>query len=152
MRGEDDAPHAVGALRPETPPHAWGRRIRLRVSKNTVRNTPTCVGKTDAGEFFGGDSQKHPHMRGEDSKTARAHAVTTETPPHAWGRPPVPFLNAVRGRNTPTCVGKTKKSTVHNSQPEKHPHMRGEDIMGLFTFANALETPPHAWGRRTPPR
>ena len=67
MRGEDTPCTSSGALVLETPPHAWGRRDPLCVGVPKIRNTPTCVGKTEGfilNKGFG-----------------------PETPPHAWGRP-----------------------------------------------------------------
>ena len=37
-----------------------------------ARNTPTHVGKTDAGSFRGSFFEKHPHARGEDKPEAGA--------------------------------------------------------------------------------
>lgn len=42
----------------------------------------------------------------------------------------------------PSCKFFTVKKT------QKHPHMRGEDDGGGERNSPAMETPPHAWGRR----
>ena len=66
MRGEDSPEPEPLTKRPETPPHAWGRRRRPGITQTGVGNTPTCVGKTGLhpAKFWLG--KKHPHMRGED--------------------------------------------------------------------------------------
>ena len=47
-----------------------------------------------------------PHGRGDDSRSMRCAAASSETPPRAWGRP-IPHSNSARGlRNTSTGVGK----------------------------------------------
>ena len=91
-------------------------------------------------------------MRGEDAVMAKGFGWLGETPPHAWGRLPLPCVPFINDRNTPTCVGKTflllRTVLVH----QKHPHMRGEDSFRLRLQAWRRETPPHAWGRRQAPR
>lgn len=87
MRGEDSCMSSKAESVMETPPHAWGRRVRTSYRGNCVRNTPTCVGKTLWGIGASCFSQKHPHMRGEDVNRSTLLAIRTETPPHAWGRP-----------------------------------------------------------------
>ena len=49
--------------------------------------------------------------------------------------------------NTPTCVGKTRLCIMLNAVVWKHPHVRGEDLLGLGLFGYLDETPPRAWGR-----
>ena len=92
---------------------------------------------------------------------------TSETPPRAWGRLwrarwPSPVMRntptsvgktAGRGcsrfsqRNTPTSVGKTARQGKANTYNKKHPHERGEDLVGTLKMEPKLETPPRAWGR-----
>src|SRR5690625_5303285 len=105
MRGEDHLP--VGTLKP------------------MLRNTPTCVGKTQKSDGGLMLSWKHPHMRGEDFSTLSTLGSTIETPPHAWGRPNTFRPNQAHYRNTPTCVGKTIVNINRCTQVKKHPHMRG---------------------------
>ena len=54
---------------------------------------------------------------------------------------------AVSLRNTPTCVGKTRRRAEQAHRVWKHPHMRGEDLCYLTIHRETIETPPHAWGR-----
>ena len=112
-----------------------------------IRNTPTCVGKTQLWPRASAGSEKHPHMRGEDCLLLISDKCVPETPPHAWGRLPLPCVPFINDRNTPTCVGKTflllRTVLVH----QKHPHMRGEDTSGRLEAHPQEETPPHAWGR-----
>ncbi len=50
-----------------------------------------------------------------------------ETPPRAWGRLAM----------TATML----------PWKEKHPHVRGEDSVGIDLVDSGIETPPRAWGR-----
>jgi len=52
-------------------------------------------------------------------------------------------------RNTPTCVGKTMGTRVHENQEEKHPHVCGEDRTCHVSPISNRETPPRVWGRLT---
>ena len=110
-------------------------------------NTPTCVGKT-AGAFRPGrDGEKHPHVRGEDPPSVRSNGRWWETPPRAWGRRTARRATIPAWRNTPTCVGKTFVLAEPSRWRQKHPHVRGEDIIPSCVNINNLETPPRAWGR-----
>ena len=135
----------------ETPPRAWGRPIPTPVSYQPRRNTPTCVGKTELSCAVDQACQKHPHVRGEDSGLHRGCGLRLETPPRAWGR-----RHQCRGDhqfvgNTPTCVGKTKQQWNHQALPQKHPHVRGEDLEYVDVNMRTGETPPRAWGRPEDP-
>ena len=113
-------PHVRGEDRPltssrrrflETPPRAWGRLPSNRAASHHCRNTPTCVGKTRRGAGHAGWTEKHPHVRGEDTFLCNGCCRGAETPPRAWGRL-VSLLERVRSfGNTPTCVGKTQATT-----------------------------------------
>ncbi len=72
-------------------------------------------------------SQKHPHLRGEDSLPDDFLGWEWETPPPAWGRHVVKLRTIAKHRNTPTCVGKTILNEIRFCILEKHPHLRGED-------------------------
>ena len=50
-------------------------------------------------------------------------------------------------RNTPTCVGKTFPISNLSRLQEKHPHVRGEDVLATRRIPRPIETPPRAWGR-----
>ena len=92
---------------------------------------------------------KHPHERGEDVILRRLVADQEETPPRAWGRL-FHFSDSVfEAGNTPTSVGKTILRHESGFVLEKHPHVRGEDLMMHLRRRGELETPPRAWGRRS---
>ena len=70
VRGEDVLPIAGLPAITETPPRAWGRLNVQHSSVHTLRNTPTCVGKTRDGATIVSMNGKHPHVRGEDERLA----------------------------------------------------------------------------------
>ncbi len=132
---------------PETPPRAWGRLTCGLEFDDSVRNTPTCVGKTSGARGRWTRRRKHPHVRGEDQAAFRLSPSAMETPPRAWGRP-VPGCHCCGlSGNTPTCVGKTPSLHRNLNHGQKHPHVRGEDFTWLDQRYDAEETPPRAWGR-----
>ncbi len=75
-----------------------------------------------------------PLMCGEGDITRPACRPPAETPPRAWGRPPVRRKLVSSFRNTPTCVGKAFDYEVNGETLQKHPHVRGEGPERLFTF------------------
>ena len=148
-RGEDRLAHSLCRVYGETPPRAWGRLFAGSCNTESLRNTPTGVGKTEPLEKSVSVMQKHPHGRGED--TAGQHRARTcqETPPRAWGRPDNMPIADRRGGNTPTGVGKTHLRNRRRTHQKKHPHGRGEDRFVLSLQRGDQETPPRAWGRRS---
>ena len=128
VRGEDNIDGCRVGTETETPPRAWGRPRRVRPLSVKMRNTPTCVGKTNGAMV--------------------THLLKPETPPRAWGRHPLVPQALWGGGNTPTCVGKTQWCGRGPGQSGKHPHVRGEDRRPLKAPAAAGETPPRAWGRQ----
>ncbi len=128
VRGEDLVTQTSSTATLETPPRAWGRPKADSRPAFRCGNTPTCVGKTQvrAKDFM--LQQKHPHVRGEDLRLLTPQVHHKETPPRAWGRLNVDTGTASVSRNTPTCVGKTKRRRCAATWGWKHPHVRGEDI------------------------
>ena len=146
-RGEDIAHLGWQAAGLETPPRAWGRP-RQRVAHGlSSGNTPTCVGKTLNVDEIQNESEKHPHVRGEDAVVLQKPFNFVETPPRAWGRQAVNRGERAFIGNTPTCVGKTRYLLSVPQLGWKHPHVRGEDSQMRRLAAIDLETPPRAWGR-----
>ena len=147
MRGEDGSALVGVTSHVETPPRAWGRHKSTFTEIVEKGNNPTCVGKTLDMDGDACLDEKHPHVRGEDAFSLLLKKILLETPPRAWGRHGhrlaiIPFY-----RNTPTCVGKTKRGTPAERGYEKHPHVRGEDTITSYSKTPSRETPPRAWGR-----
>ena len=128
----------------------WGRRNCRGVQPLRAGNTPTCVGKTDVQGRRRYRLWKHPHVCGEDSAAAGARRGCAETPPRVWGRPTLVSDNVTVTRNTPTCVGKTRRGRRTFKKGGKHPHVCGEDGKGAFGPGEDQETPPRVWGRHQP--
>ena len=149
VRGEDGLAGLCFLSAAETPPRAWGRRHLTAWVAWCSRNTPTCVGKTlqtNINQLF---QRKHPHVRGEDSRSLAQSQWISETPPRAWGRPLSGLCLMRCHGNTPTCVGKTARQSSSSRWGGKHPHVRGEDKALPQASSARLETPPRAWGRRS---
>ena len=82
--------------------------------------TPSKITRHRAG-------QKHPHVHGEDYIKPVGCALSTETPPRAWGRQAMEMKRQVAFGNTPTCMGKTLTTDWPTVNMRKHPHVHGED-------------------------
>ncbi len=158
MRGDNNA-------RTGPPPHAWGQLGRLGSSTGKLRSTPTCVGTTSRDPalrplssvhpHMRGDNDRsavtqrryrpvHPHMRGDNTQSVRASvgsispAAIVGPPPHAWGqRNPRPDRSSLTSvRSTPTCVG-----TTSQPMPEV------VTCVGTTAADGRSGPPPHAWGQ-----
>ena len=147
VRGEDEIHGLSFPYFLETPPRAWGRQCIRASPGSHDGNTPTCVGKTRGPGHREPGMRKHPHVRGEDLSCRVTDTFKTETPPRAWGRRVGCRFLQTYGRNTPTCVGKTPRRFSACSRLGKHPHVRGEDNIGIRAVFRVGETPPRAWGR-----
>ena len=90
---------------------------------------------------------KHPHKHGEDRLLQHSLLCCLETPPQAWGRPPVIKSLTASCRNTPTSMGKTGQRRAYCRLDQKHPHKHGEDKTTFSAKLIQPETPPQAWGR-----
>ena len=101
VRGDNAIVEATIDQGEGTPPRAWGQPVGVWCHLVDVRNTPTCVGTTLAGVRAGGETQEHPHVRG-DNIIALAKGLTDS-------------------RNTPTCVGTTKERKKYQHLPTGTP-------------------------------
>ena len=152
-------------------PRAWGRQQALPNTPLLLGNTPTCVGKTRWHPLRIADEretpprawgrrdreiaaftpiEKHPHVRGEDVQLVKDKDTDRETPPRAWGRQAAMGGTPFSHRNTPTCVGKTRRKGGFERLLGKHPHVRGEDFSWHEDGEGRTETPPRARGRQPP--
>ena len=152
-------------------PRAWGRQQALPNTPLLLGNTPTCVGKTRWHPLRIADEretpprawgrrdreiaaftpiEKHPHVCGEDPPGFTWQSYAEETPPRAWGRQAAMGGTPFSHRNTPTCVGKTRRKGGFERLLGKHPHVRGEDEARREDGEVRTETPPRAWGRQPP--
>ena len=133
--------------KPETPPRARGRHAPDQPTRQLLRNTPACAGKTRFSAWKRHKLKKHPRVRGEDESGTYHTGTHGETPPRARGRLEAqPFLKNRLG-NTPACAGKTHVSENQERHRWKHPRVRGEDLNGGGATFNLPETPPRARGR-----
>ena len=86
MRGEDRHTCLRHTWQNGSPPHARGRPRTSSLRSGTFGITPACAGKTRDNNVFGGSSQDHPRMRGEDSTGLPPRKASIGSPPHARGR------------------------------------------------------------------
>ena len=68
MRGETAPIRKHSSKLAGPPPHAWGNHSALS-ALFSIRNTPTCVGKTLLHGRVVVLVTEHPHMRGETTAT-----------------------------------------------------------------------------------
>ena len=87
IRGEDHHLASERALLAETPPHTRGRRRAPWTYNREPRNTPAYAGKTVSAKSAAHGREKHPRIRGEDTRAGVANRPPAETPPHTRGRP-----------------------------------------------------------------
>ena len=146
VRGEDVDQLAVLARVLGSPPRAWGGLNGRGDLHRESRLTPTCVGRTPAGEPPLRCCTAHPHVRGEDRRSAAAAPGLAGSPPRAWGGRGDPRSGVAGARLTPTCVGRTGSLGRSRATGTAHPHVRGEDVRRTRVIWQATGSPPRAWG------
>ncbi len=105
--GEDSRFWHLRSCNDGSPPRVWGRRVGDRAEIETLRFTPTRVGKTSLGEQHFRASTVHPHACGEDTADPPDQQAAHGSPPRVWGRRRVGGKRHGWWRFTPTRVGKT---------------------------------------------
>ena len=95
-----------------------------------------------------GVTQKHPRLRGEDSLREAVLRYAPETPPLTRGRLGPTGTGRASWRNTPAYAGKTHAVPLSILKNEKHPRLRGEDLIRPLVAKATSETPPLTRGRR----
>ena len=145
IRGENTSATFSSVGIPETPPHTWRKFGLGFVGGQSVRNTSTYVEKICARFPRGAKSQKHLHIRGENSIVTLAALMTTETPPHTWRKCCRPISGKWPNGNTSTYVEKIEKGDGPDDISKKHLHIRGENDDVGAAIGDEAETPPHTW-------
>ena len=128
-------PHTCGEIRCRwangcgvvgSPPHVWGNRSLLGISKVRGRFTPTRVGKSVNSPSGLLVKTVHPHTCGEINCRRSSFNRTTGSPPHVWGNPTPKTATGPATRFTPTRVGKSLLHHAIARVPSVHPHTCGE--------------------------
>src|SRR5208337_3650148 len=135
-----------------SPPRAWGQHgIRQRRSA-VIRFTPTRVGTTPARHSNAPATTVHPHARGDNLVSPRAHPSPFGSPPRAWGQRLKGKWERRHRRFTPTRVGTTYAREVQDGRIPVHPHARGDNATCRAVVSARSGSPPRAWGQpRQPP-
>ena len=125
----------------------WGKHISQITYFVDCRNIPTCVGKTFRLLVMSPCVTEHPHVCGENGKPIDYIRQIIGTSPRVWGKPVLCLSCIGRGRNIPTCVGKTLCFYGFRSCLSEHPHVCGENSVGGGSHAKIPGTSPRVWGK-----
>ncbi len=148
VRGDNTSSKRRPCVMNGSPPRAWGQQQRRQRRQQRLRFTPTCVGTTCTRLGACHWHAVHPHVRGDNSQSARARAKSVGSPPRAWGQRPVRAVAARTLRFTPTCVGTTASMCAVAFRAAVHPHVRGDNLTAISVPCLLCGSPPRAWGQR----
>ena len=112
----------------ETPPHTWRKPSSNDRFGRISRNTSTYVEKTIPVLAKVCLSEKHLHIRGENTNRKTDFIGFIETPPHTWRKLGDTHKRIHHHRNTSTYVEKTLLLTFEFALTWKHLHIRGENF------------------------
>ena len=147
VRGEESGEEIRQLSEQGPPPRAWGRDRRHQGALRGHRSTPTCVGKRRGQRQHADPALVHPHVRGEEHAPLLRMIHAGGPPPRAWGRDELAIRRLPQLGSTPTCVGKSRRSSRSPPAMPVHPHVRGEECPLAPVPQTALGPPPRAWGR-----
>ena len=170
VRGEDvDGESTLRDRLVGSPPRAWGRRRRRRLTSRANAGSPPRAwgGPTSADATSACDTGSpprawgrrpnvprrspaavHPHVRGEDMRASSWQRSPRRFTPTCVGRTAPAMSRSTRCRFTPTCVGTiTTLGRWPRGNRPVHPHVRGEDYADSETRLSGRGSPPRAWGR-----
>ena len=114
-----------------TPPRVWGRANFQLQSIRPIRDTPTCVGKSQLRSLRLLRAGGHPHVCGEELVDVSIVNLILGTPPRVWGRAYPPAVPCLPCRDTPTCVGKSNH-LGKTDQATGHPTVWGRAGMAAL--------------------
>ncbi len=147
--GEERIEGEFACLERGTPPRVWGRVSFWPFLCPGFRDTPTCVGKSNAFHLSLQFYEGHPHVCGEEIPIQPTLTQALGTPPRVWGRGFGCIIYCIFDRDTPTCVGKSYRLFQLSSVVWGHPHVCGEEPDKAYQNWLFAGTPPRVWGRVT---
>ena len=148
-------PHVHGELSREiccaltdtgSSPRAWGTLAYRRRLKLCYRFIPTCMGNSGEPAVRRRYRPVHPHVHGELGGRTAGGSSGGGSSPRAWGTPPLPGPDRVRGRFIPTCMGNSSLLIRLEPQFQVHPHVHGELIWCFLVVIVRFGSSPRAWG------
>jgi len=145
-RGEATGNKSACCVMIGSPPPAWGSRGLCLDKRGPDRFTPTRVGKPTGYMVGISGYTVHPHPRGEAEMAEWETIIALGSPPPAWGSQATVAIRAVRGRFTPTRVGKPRPESRNGLAGTVHPHPRGEAPSSRSDTQATSGSPPPAWG------
>ena len=100
-----------------SPPRVWGKRILfILTSRDVVRFTPTCVGKTKLSVNEKSEEQRFtPTCVGKTNHLRHPLPPPPGSPPRVWGKQPLVIINPVN--------------------PAVHSHVCGENAESITSFS-----------------
>ena len=109
-------------------------------------NIPAYAGRTQERSLNAPYRQKHPRIRGENHRDLRRGRFFLETSPHTRGEPSAAVSVLDRPGNIPAYAGRTCFVRRSRRAFEKHPRIRGENLLLGDPEFGDLETSPHTRG------
>ena len=146
MRGEYQTSSKKYLKPMGSPPLARGVQHAILVQAVSDRITPACAGSTTHDCIVQMGKEDHPRLRGEYSFAALQLQCPLGSPPLARG---VPWMGTQVGTDraiTPACAGSTGKGRHVGIDIGDHPRLRGEYVVGKYSFDFNQGSPPLARG------
>ncbi len=109
--------------------------------------TPTCVGKSNRGDYLPSKDTDHPHVCGEKGGKKLWQIRSTGSPPRVWGKVCGMKEKLTLYGITPTCVGKRPKKLDSAKHMWDHPHVCGEKLSMPTHMRSTMGSPPRVWGK-----
>ncbi len=131
-----------------SPPRVWGNHFPSAEIVESLRFTPTRVGKSSDLANCWQSWAVHPHACGEIFAALRAARSAFGSPPRVWGNHAGQIAEQFQPRFTPTRVGKSPSRTARAVSTSVHPHACGEIDFPKTVTSLSGGSPPRVWGNR----
>ena len=146
IRGENHRDLRRGRFFLETSPHTRGEPSAAVSVLDRPGNIPAYAGRTIYGEDVNLDAEKHPRIRGENHLARLQVRNHAETSPHTRGERCCCATQPDSPGNIPAYAGRTCFVRRSRRAFEKHPRIRGENLLLGDPEFGDLETSPHTRG------
>ena len=151
-----------------SPPCTWGQRHLQRREQLLGRFTPMYMGTTSDLVKWGRACPVHPHVHGDNDRTAPPPApngtvhphvhgdnflllfaivVPLGPPPCTWGQQPDAVPRVGRLRFTPMYMGTTLLALKRRTSTPVHPHAHGDNVFSSRPTSRGSGSPPCTWGQ-----
>ena len=129
-------------------PRVWGNRSWAKISTQTARPIPTCVGQPTTRRLPLDLASAYPHVCGATSGSATFCSSARGLSPRVWGNQRSGVVGELNIGPIPTCVGQPTHNACVSLQVQAYPHVCGATGRVPLDVRSRWGLSPRVWGNR----